>query len=222
VAHDRYFLDVTVTRITEVAGGKLTDYPSPYSRYLAAREERWAQAAAAYRTQQEEIARVEAFISRFRYQASKAALVQSRVKYLERLERLPAPDGGDGTIHFRFPACERSGREVLRLDDAQKRYEALTVYDRLSLTIERGRKVALIGPNGAGKSTLIKLLAGVEPLSGGSRRVGHNVRIGYFAQNQSAALDSDRSVLDIATAAAPFDLVPQVRSLLGAFLFGGD
>ena len=222
VAHDRYFLDVTVTRITEVSGSKLTDYPSPYSRYLAAREERWSQAAAAYRSQQEEIARVEAFISRFRYQASKAALVQSRIKYLERLERLPPPDGGDSAIHFRFPGCERSGREVLRLEDAQKRYDALTVYDRLSLTIERGRKVALVGPNGAGKSTLIKMLAGVEPLSGGSRRVGHNVRVGYFAQNQSTTLDPDRSVLDIATAAAPFDLVPQVRNLLGAFLFSGE
>ncbi len=222
VAHDRYFLDVTVTRITEVAGGTLTDYPAPYSRYLTARDERWAQAAAAYRAQQEEIERIEAFISRFRYQASKASLVQSRIKFLEKLERLPPPDGGAAMIHFRFPACERSGREVLALEDAEKRYGDLTVYAQLSLSIERGRKVALVGPNGAGKSTLIKLLAGVEPLSGGTRRVGHNVRIGYFAQDQTQVLDAERTVLAAATAAAPFDLVPQVRHLLGAFLFSGD
>ena len=189
VAHDRYFLDVTVTRITEVSGGTHTDYQAPYSRYLATREERLAQAAAAYRAQQEEIARVEAFISRFRYQASKAALVQSRIKFLDKLDRLPPPEGCAAAIRFRFPPCERSGREVLRLDNAGKRYGELTVYQQLTLSIERGRKVALVGPNGAGKSTLIKLLAGIEPLSGGTRRVGHNVRIGYFAQNQSQTLD---------------------------------
>ena len=222
VAHDRYFLDVTVTRITEVAGARLTDYPAPYSRYLETREAQRAQQAAAYQTQQEEIARIEAFISRFRYQASKATLVQSRIKYLEKLERVPPPEGGSATIHFRFPACERSGREVLRLDRASKRYGELTVYDHLSLTIERGRKVALVGPNGAGKSTLIKMLAGTEPLSGGSRHLGHNVRVGYFAQDQTRVLDPDRSVLELATAAAPSELVPQVRSLLGAFLFSGD
>jgi ATP-binding cassette, subfamily F, member 3 len=221
VAHDRYFLDVTVTRITEVSGGKLTDYQAPYSRYLTARDERYAQAAAAYRTQQEEIERIEAFISRFRYQASKAALVQSRIKYLDKLERVPPPDGGVSTIHFRFPPCERSGREVLRLEQASKRYGDLTVYAGLTLSIERGRKVALVGPNGAGKSTLIKLLAGAEPLSDGTRHVGHNVRIGYFAQNQAHTLDPGMTVLAAATAAAPVDLVPQVRNLLGAFLFSG-
>ena len=222
VAHDRYFLDVTVTRITEVSGGVLTDYQAPYSRYLAARAERWAQAAATYRAQQDEIERIEAFINRFRYQASKAALVQSRVKYLEKLERVPPPDGGAMTIHFRFPSCERSGRDVLRLEEARKRYDDLTVYESLTLSIERGRKVALVGPNGAGKSTLIRMLAGVEPLTGGTRRLGHNVRIGYFAQNQSEALPADRTVLEAATAAAPVELVPQVRKLLGAFLFSGD
>ncbi|MBX3023842.1 ABC-F family ATP-binding cassette domain-containing protein [bacterium] len=222
VAHDRYFLDVTVTRITEVSSARLTDYPAPYSRYLETRESQIAQQAAAHAQQQEEIARLEAFISRFRAQASKATLVQSRIKYLEKLERIPPPEGGPATIHFRFPPCERSGREVLRLERASKRYGDLTVYDQLSLTIERGRKVALVGPNGAGKSTLIKMLAGAEPLSGGSRHLGHKVRIGYFAQDQARVLDPNRSVLELATAAAPTDLVPQVRSLLGAFLFSGD
>ena len=222
VAHDRYFLDVTVTRITEVSNARLTDYPAPYSRYLETRTAQREQHVAAYRAQQEEIARIEGFISRFRAQASKATLVQSRVKQLEKLERIPPPEGGDGSIHFRFPPCERSGRDVLRLERASKQYGALNVYDRLSIAFERGKKVALVGPNGAGKSTLIRMLAGVEPLSGGSRHVGHNVRIGYFAQDQARVLDPNRSVLELATAEAPIDLVPQVRSLLGAFLFSGD
>ena len=222
VAHDRYFLDVTVTRIAEVSGGRLTDYPAPYSRYLETRTAQREQQLAAYRAQQEEIERLEAFISRFRAQASKAALVQSRIKYLEKLERTPPPEGGSAELHFRFPPCERSGRTVLRLERAAKHYDALRIYDDLSLTIERGRKVALVGPNGAGKSTLIRMLAGVEPLSGGERHVGHNVRIGYFAQDQARVLDPDRTVLALATAEAPVELVPHVRALLGAFLFSGD
>ncbi len=205
-----------------MTGGKLVDYPGTYSRYLREREERRAREMEAYRTQQEEIARIEAFISRFRYQASKAALVQSRIKQLEKIERLPAPDGAAATIHFRFPPCERSGRIVLQLQGATKRYGDLTVYDRLDLAIERGRKIALVGPNGAGKSTLIKLLAGIEPLTGGMRRVGHNVSLGYFAQDQTHVLDPERTVLEQVTAAAPLQMVPQVRHLLGAFLFSGD
>ncbi len=211
-----------MTRITEVSSGRLSDYPAPYSRYLETRTAQREQQLAAYRAQQEEIERLEAFISRFRYQASKAALVQSRIKYLERLERVPEPEGGPAELHFRFPECPRSGREVLRLERVSKRYGDLAVYDGLSLTIERGRKVALVGPNGAGKSTLIKLLAAVEPLSAGTHHLGHNVRIGYFAQDQTRVLDPERSVLALATAAAPYDLVPHVRSLLGAFLFSGE
>jgi len=222
VAHDRYFLDVTVGHITEVSRGKLTDYHATYSQYLVEREERHAREIEAYRAQQEEIARIEAFISRFRYQASKAALVQSRIKQLEKVERLLPPDAAPATIHFRFPPCERSGRVVLRLTQATKRFGDLTVYDRLDVSIERGRKVVLVGPNGAGKSTLIRLLAGVEPLTGGTRHVGHNVTLGYFAQDQTHVLDSESTPLDELTAAAPFDMVPQVRNLLAAFLFRGD
>jgi ATP-binding cassette subfamily F protein 3 len=222
VAHDRYFLDVAVDRIAEIERGKLTDYHTSYSRYLVQKTDDLARAAEAYRIQQEEIARIEAFISRFRYQASKAALVQSRIKQLEKIERLPAPDGATQTMHFRLAPCARSGRIVLQLTRATKRYGDLTVYDGIDLAVERGRKVALVGPNGAGKSTLIKLLAGVEPLSSGVRQVGHRVQSGYFAQDQTNVLDPDKTVLDEITAAASYEVAAHVRDLLGAFLFRGD
>ena len=222
VAHDRYFLDVTAKRITEVANGKLNDYPAPYSRYEKARADAIEQERVAYEQQQEEIARLEAFISRFRYQASKAALVQSRIKALDKLDRLPPPSGGARTVRFRFPACPRSGRNVLRMENARKAYGDLVVYEGLNLTIERGQKVALVGPNGAGKSTLIRMLAGIEAPNAGERHLGHNVQLGYFAQDQAAELTSANTVLDEATAAAPFDIAPQLRQLLGAFLFSGE
>ncbi len=222
VAHDRYFLDVTAKRITEVSGGRLHDYPAPYSRYERAREEGLEQQRVAYEAQQEEIARLDAFISRFRYQASKAALVQSRIKHLEKMERVPPPPGGGRKVHFRFPPCPRSGRQVLRMDGVRKAYGDLVVYDGLDLTIERGQKVALVGPNGAGKSTMIRMLAGVEEPTAGERTLGHNIELGYFAQDQAAALSSDRTVLEETTKAAPFEMAPQVRRLLGAFLFSGE
>ncbi|HVM94985.1 MAG TPA: ABC-F family ATP-binding cassette domain-containing protein, partial [Candidatus Acidoferrales bacterium] len=221
VAHDRYFLDQSVNRISELSRGTITDFECNYSHYLDAREERVQQQEAAYRLQREEIERIEAFISRFRYQASKAALVQSRIKQLEKIPRLHPPEGMR-TVHFKFPQPERSGRVVLELQGAAKRYGDVRVYDDVELTIERGKKVALVGPNGAGKSTLMRLLAGVDGLDAGTRRVGHNVSLSYFAQDRGANLDADKSVLDIVTAAAPMELVPQVRSLLGAFLFSGD
>jgi ATP-binding cassette subfamily F protein 3 len=222
VAHDRYFLDVCVHRITEVSRGRLTDYECNYTAYLAQREERRAQEADAYAAQQEEIARIEAFIRRFRYQASKAALVQSRVKQLERVERLAPPDGHERRVKIRLPDPPRSGRIVVGLEQATKRYGDLSVYEHLDVAIERGTKVALVGPNGAGKSTLLKLLAGVEPLTAGRRTGGHNTRIAYFAQDQSAVLSPDLTVLEEMMAVTPTELVPRVRDLLGAFLFSGD
>ncbi len=221
VAHDRYFLDVVVDRICEVSRAGLTEYRTNYSQYLVEREERIAQQAEAYRIQQEEIERLEAFISRFRYQASKAALVQSRIKQLEKIERLHPPEGFR-SIHFRFPQPGRSGRVVLELRGASKSYGALKVYDGLDLSIERGRKVALVGPNGAGKSTLMRMLAGVTELDAGTRVVGHNVGIGYFAQDQTQVLDPNRSVLDEMSSVTPNELMPKVRGILGAFLFNGD
>jgi len=221
VAHDRYFLDQTVTRVSELSRGALADFDCDYSHYLTEKEERQERQEAAYRLQQEEIARVEAFINRFRYQASKAALVQSRIKQLEKVERLLPPEGMRA-VHFRFPQPPRSGRVVLELQGAAKRYGDLTVYADLNLSFERGHKIALVGPNGAGKSTLMRVLAGVDALDAGELRVGHKVALSYFAQDRGATLDPDKTVLDVVTAAAPMELVPQVRSLLGSFLFSGD
>jgi|SRR5688572_22819831 ATP-binding cassette subfamily F protein 3 len=222
VAHDRYFLDVAVGHIAEVLHGRVTDYPMNYSRYLVERETRIEQARLAYEAQTQEIERIEAFISRFRYQASKAALVQSRVKQLEKIERLPPPEGHDRTLKIRLPEAKRSGRAVLELAHAVKRYGAHAVYDGVDVLIERGQRVALVGPNGAGKTTLLKMLAGVVPLDGGARREGDKVQLGYFAQDHAEMLDEERSVLDTMMRAASMETAPFVRALLGAFLFSGD
>jgi ATP-binding cassette subfamily F protein 3 len=222
VAHDRYFLDVTVDHVAEVLHGRVTDYPTTYSRYLAERGERLERARQAYALQQEEIDRIQSFISRFRYQASKAALVQSRVKQLEKIERLPPPDGHERTLAIRLPEAERAGRAVLELRGAAKRYGRRHVYDGADVLVERGQRVALVGPNGAGKTTLLKLLAGVLPLDGGERRVGHKVRIGYFAQDHAEMLDPARTVLAEVMSVATMETAPHVRALLGAFLFSGD
>src|SRR5579885_3199210 len=170
----------------------------------------------------EEIARIEAFISRFRYQASKAALVQSRIKQLERIERLPPPDGHERTLKIRLPEAARSGRTVLELRGARKRYGDLAVYDGVDVLVERGQRVALVGPNGAGKTTLLKLLAGVLPLDGGERKVGQNVQLAYFAQDHGEMLDAQRTVLEEVMRVATVETAPHVRALLGAFLFSGD
>jgi ATP-binding cassette subfamily F protein 3 len=222
VAHDRYFLDVTVDHIAEVLHGRVTDYPMNYSRYLAEREDRLEQARKAYEDQKAEIERIEAFIHRFRYQASKAALVQSRVKQLEKIDRLPPPDGHERTLKIRLPEAVRTGRAVIELAGACKRYGDVRVYDGAEVLVERGQRVALVGPNGAGKTTLLKMLAGVLPLDGGARRVGHNVVIGYFAQDHAEMLDPSRTALDEVMGAASVETAPHVRSLLGAFLFSGD
>jgi ATP-binding cassette subfamily F protein 3 len=222
VAHDRYFLDVTVDHIAEVLHGRVTDYPMNYSRYLAERATRLEQARKAYEEQKVEIERIEAFIHRFRYQASKAALVQSRVKQLEKVERLPPPDGHQRTLRIRLPEAARSGRVVLELAGARKRFGDVRVYDGADVLVERGQRVALVGPNGAGKTTLLKMLGGVLPLDGGERRVGHNVRVGYFAQDHAEMLDPERTALDEVTGAASVETAPHVRTLLGAFLFSGD
>ncbi len=222
VSHDHYFLDRVTRRTVEVARGTLTEYAGNYSYYLAERERRFEIELSAYQKQRDEIEHMEAFISRFRYQASKAKLVQSRIKQLEKIERLEAPPGLERPPAIKFPACERSARRVIELRNVVKRFGTLTVYDGVSLEIERGARVALVGPNGAGKSTMIRMLAGIEELTAGERIVGDRVQIGYFAQNLSEALDYSRSVFDELSNEAQGMTTTEVRNLLGAMLFSGD
>jgi ATP-binding cassette subfamily F protein 3 len=222
VAHDRYFLDVAVNHIAEVLHGRVTDYPMNYSRYLVERETRLELARAAYENQKEEIERIEAFISRFRYQASKAALVQSRIKQLERVERLPPPDGHERTLKIRLPEAKRSGRVALELKGVTKSYGENIVYLGADVLVERGQRIALVGPNGAGKTTMLKMMAGVLAVDEGERTVGHNIRLGYFAQDHAEGLDTSKTVLAEVMGAASIEAAPHVRGLLGAFLFSGE
>jgi ATP-binding cassette subfamily F protein 3 len=222
VSHDRYFLDRVTTRTVEVSRGRLTEYVGGYSRYLVAREERFALEMAAFERQRLEIEHMESFISRFRYQASKARLVQSRIKQLDKLERLEPPEGAQKPPAISFPKCERSTRRVFELKGAVKRYGALTVYDGVDLTIERGARIALVGPNGSGKSTMMKLLAGVEAMTGGERIVGASVQAGYFAQNLAESLSYEKTVLEELSDSAQGRTMAEIRSMLGAMLFSGD
>jgi len=221
VSHDRFFLDQVVTRIVEIWHAKLTDYPGNYSRYLSAREERVTALREAKAHQDEEVARTEAFINKFRFNANKAALVQSRVKQLEKVERIELPPERK-KIGFSFPAPPKGGRLSVSLEKVSHGYGDLAVLEEVSLAVERGERIALVGANGAGKSTMMRLLAGVEAPREGAREEGHNMVMAYFAQDQARTLDSKLSVLEQITRAAPFDMVPKVRNLLGAFLFHGD
>ncbi|MDO8431186.1 MAG: ABC-F family ATP-binding cassette domain-containing protein, partial [Candidatus Binatus sp.] len=222
VSHDRYFLDRVTVRTVEVSRGRLTEYVGGYSRYLELRDERFILEMAAYERQRTEIEHIESFISRFRYQASKARLVQSRIKQLEKIERLAPPEGSQKPPAISFPRCERSTRRVFELKGAVKRYDAVTVYDGVDLMIERGARLALVGPNGSGKSTMMKLLAGVEEMSGGERIVGSSVQAGYFAQNLAESLNYEKTVLDELSDSADSMTMPELRALLGAMLFSGD
>jgi len=221
VSHDRFFLDQVVGRIVELWNSRLSEYPGSYSRYLVQREERISALREAKRRQDEEIARTEAFINRFRYQANKASQVQSRVKQLEKIERIQIPPQRK-SIAFRFPSPVKSGRVVVELEGASQQYGDLRVLDRVDLVVERGERVALVGPNGAGKSTLMRMLAGVEAPRQGQRTPGHNLQQAYFAQDQARVLDAGKTVLQQITSGAPFDMVPKVRDILGSFLFSGD
>jgi len=222
VSHDRYFLDRVTDRTVEVARGRLVEYRGGYTAYLAEREQRREIEQAAYENQRAEIEHMEAFISRFRYQASKAKLVQSRIKQLEKIERLEPPDGIENPPAIRFPQCERGARRVFELRGAVKRYGGITVYSGVDLTIERGARIALVGPNGAGKSTMMKMLAGIEPLTAGERLVGTGIEIGYFAQNLAESLDYGKTALKELSDAADGMTTAEIRGLLGAMLFSGD
>jgi ATP-binding cassette subfamily F protein 3 len=223
VSHDRYFLDVTVNKILEIWNRRAYFYTSNYEGYLKQKAAHLAQLEAAYRNQQERIHHLETFINRFRYQATKAKQVQSRIKELEKIERIQLP-AGEKTIHFSFPQPPASGRIVAEFKDVAKSYGPTRVFENVSFVVNRGDRVGLVGVNGAGKSTLIKLLAGAEKPTRGECRLGHNVEVDYFAQDQYKALDPNARLIDDVAAAAPGALSgqTQLRSLLGAFLFSGD
>jgi ATP-binding cassette subfamily F protein 3 len=221
VSHDRFFMDQVVERIVEVWNGELTEYPGNYSLYLKERDRRVAALRAEKQQQDEEIARIEAFISRFRYQANKASQVQSRVKQLEKIERIKIPPQRK-KIAFKFPPPPRSGKELVTLKHAAQQYGDNLVLEDVNLCVTRGERMVLVGPNGAGKSTLMRLLSGVEQPYAGERIPGHNVEMAYFAQDQARVLDESRTVLEEITAHAPVDMVPRLRDVLGSFLFSGD
>ncbi|HXY09137.1 MAG TPA: ABC-F family ATP-binding cassette domain-containing protein [Terriglobales bacterium] len=221
ISHDRYFLDVTVTKIVEIWNKRVQFYPGNFEKYLAQKSQRQEQLESAYRTQRERIEQLEMFINRFRYQATKAKQVQSRIKELERMDRIELPEE-EKTIHFAFPQPKPSGRIVAEFAGMAKSYGNKEVFRGVSLLIERGDRIALVGPNGAGKSTLIKLLAGKEPLTGGQHKLGHNVQFDYFAQDQYKELDPDARMLDDIGALSPGSTQTELRSLLGCFLFSAD
>ena len=223
VSHDRYFLDVTVNKILEIWNRRAWFYTGNYDRYLTQKEDRKTQLEAAYKNQQERIHHLEVFINRFRYQATKARQVQSRIKELEKIERIELPPE-EKAIHFSFPQPPASGRMVAELRGVAKSYGEKQVFADVNLVINRGDRIALVGVNGAGKSTLIKLLTGVEPLTAGEIRLGHNVEVDYFAQDQYKALDPEARLIDDIGSVAPSALSgqTQLRTLLGSFLFSDD
>jgi ATP-binding cassette subfamily F protein 3 len=227
ISHDRYFLDVTVNKIAEIWNKRFWFYTGNYDKFLAQKTQRNEQLTAAYRNQRDRIEQLEVFINRFRYQATKAKQVQSRIKELEKIERIEIPPE-EKTIHFSFPQPKPSGRIVAEFEGVAKTYPGKNggankeVFRDVSFMIERGDRIALVGVNGAGKSTLIKLLAGTEKVTQGEYRLGHNVEADYFAQDQYKELDPDARILDDLGDAAPGRGETELRGLLGCFLFSDE
>ncbi len=221
VSHDRYFLDSTVKRITEVGLRTLTDYHGNYSKYVIEHAAAMERLRESHRRQSEEVEKAEAFINRFRYTATKARQVQSRIKALDKVERIEIP-AERKKIRFKFPDAPKPGRVVLELKSARKSYGDNVVLDGIDLAIERGDRIALVGPNGAGKSTLMRLLAGDDAPDTGVRVLGHQVVMDYFAQDQASVLNPARTVYEEMSSASPTTMVPMIRSILGGFLFSGD
>jgi ATP-binding cassette subfamily F protein 3 len=226
ISHDRYFLDVVVNKIAEIWNKRFWFYTGNYDKFLTQKTQRNEQLQAAYKNQRDRIEQLEVFINRFRYQATKAKQVQSRIKELEKIERIEVPPE-EKTIHFSFPQPKPSGRIVVEFVDVAKSYPKpdggeKEVFRDVSFLIERGDRIALVGINGAGKSTLIKLLAGTERTTHGEFRLGHNVQADYFAQDQYKELDADARMIDDLGNASPQSTQTELRSLLGCFLFSED
>jgi ATP-binding cassette, subfamily F, member 3 len=221
ISHDRYFLDVTVNRTCEIWNKRLHLYSGNYEKYLTQKTQRREQLIASYTTQKERIEQLEVFINRFRYQATKAKQVQSRIKELEKIERIEIPQE-EQTIHFSFPQPKPSGRIVAEFLGVAKSYGEKQVFSKVNFMIEKGDRIALVGVNGAGKSTLIKLLAQTELLTSGEYKLGHNVLVDYFAQDQYKELNPDARILEDLGEASPKSTETELRSLLGCFLFSGD
>lgn len=221
VSHDRAFLDAVTNRTIEISNGKTYDYNTSYSAYVQQRAERRELQMAAFKNQQKQIAQTERFIERFRYKATKAAQVQSRVKQLEKIDRVEIDDEDTLAIHFRFPEAPRSGRVAVEAENLSKSFGSKSVLRTISFAVERGERVAFVGRNGEGKSTMAKIIVGREPYDG-KLVLGHNVKVGYYAQHQAELLDGDMTVFEVIDNAASGDMRLQVRNLLGAFLFSGD
>src|SRR6266404_9589893 len=221
ISHDRYFLDVTVKKVVEIWNKQMHFYAGNYDQYLKAKTTRREQLEAAYKTQRDRIEQLEVFINRFRYTATKAKQVQSRIKELDKIERIQIPEE-EKTVHFSFPQPQPSGRIVAEFSNVAKCYGDHRVFDQVNFMIERGERIALVGVNGAGKSTLIKLLAATEPLTAGEFKLGHNVDFDYFAQDQYKELDPEARILEDLGEMSPSSTQTELRSLLGCFLFSGD
>ncbi|MCM1484204.1 MAG: ABC-F family ATP-binding cassette domain-containing protein [Muribaculaceae bacterium] len=221
VSHDRAFIDNVTNRTIEISLGKIYDYSVNYSKFVELRRERVEQQMRAYQNQQKQIQDTEEFIERFRYKATKSVQVQSRIKQLAKIERIEVDEVDTSHLNLKFPPAPRSGDYPLILDNVGKRYGDHQVFDGATFTLKRGEKVAFVGKNGEGKSTLVKCIMGEIPFTGTLKR-GHNVKIGYFAQNQAQLLDGEITVFDTIDRVAVGDIRTKIRDILGAFMFGGE
>ena len=221
VSHDSRFLDTMTTKTYELSMARMTEYSGNYTFYLNARADRKTQQLAAFRNQQQQIKQTERFIERFRYKATKARQVQSRINALEKMELIEVEDEEKG-IRFEFPPAPASGRSVLELRGIRKSYDGKVLFEGMEFDIERGERMAFVGANGAGKSTLARILAGTEPVDAGEKKIGHNVIIAYYAQHQAEELDPARDVLETVEQVAVGEIRKRLRTLLGRFLFTGD
>lgn len=222
VSHDRTFLDNITTRTIEITAGRIYDYKASYSEYVVLMQERRASQMASLTNQQRQVAQIEAFIERFRYKATKSKQVQSRIKMLDKMEEIQVDEVSTESIHFQFPPAPHSGKIVVQTEHLGKAYDGKPVFDDVDLTILKGNKVAFVGRNGEGKTTLAKIIVGDITDQTGLCKIGHQVQIGYYAQNQAAMLDGEKTVFQTIDDIAQGDIRPKIRNILGSFLFDAD